>query len=233
VSRDDWHDRGFAAAWDEAGNLFTNPDRLRQLALLADLLAASGATHLLDLGIGSAQVEAAIKRRHPGFFEHCRVTGVDASEAMLELAGQRCETENLRGVELVRGDFSSLHGLELDDSPDAVICVQALHEVTHQVKRSVMSWVHEQLPAGRPFYILDRFDYPAGAWLDDWRATWNWMRKQVTADVLDFDEYHRRYSAKTDHVASVEDYREWLAHSGFETYCAYRCFNRALIVARA
>jgi len=233
VTKDDWHDRGFAADWDEAGNLFTNPDRLNQLSLLADLLAASGATHLLDLGIGSAQVESAISRRHPGFFNNCRVTGFDASEAMLELARQRCEVEKLHGIELIRGDFSSIASIDLAAPPDAVICVQALHEVEHEVKQSVFAWVREWLPAGCPFYILDRFGYPVGAWLDDWRATWDWMRSAVPEDVLEFDEYHRRYRAKADYIASVEDYRGWLEKAGFETLCPYRCFNRAMIIARA
>lgn len=233
VTRDDWHDRGFAADWDEAGNLFTNPDRLKQLSLLADLLAASGATRLLDLGIGSAQVEFSISRRHPEFFDRCRVTGIDASEAMLELARQRCEAEKLPGIELLRGDFSSIDSIDLADPPDAVICVQALHEVANEVKRSVFAWVHERLPEGCSFYILDRFDYPVGAWLDDWRTTWDWMRSTVPEEVLEFDEYHRRYRAKADYIASVEDYRAWLEEAGFETLCPYRCFNRAIIIARA
>jgi len=233
VTRDDWHNRGFAADWDEAGNLVTNPDRLKQLSLLADLIAASGATQLLDLGIGSAQVESAISRRHPGFFDRCHVTGIDASEAMLELAQQRCAAEKLHCIRLIRGDFLSIDSIELVDSPDAVICVQVLHEVAHEVKRSVFAWVHQRLPPGRPFYILDRFGYPVGAWLDDWRATWNWMRSAVPEDVLEFDEYHRRYRAKADYIASVEDYRAWLEEAGFETLCPYRCFNRAIIIARA
>ena len=233
VTKDNWHDRGFAADWDESGNLFTNPDRRRQLSLLADLLAVSRSTHLLDLGIGSAQVEAAINRRHPAFFDHCHVTGIDASEAMLELAQQHCEAEKLPNIKLIRNDFSSLDNIDLAAPPDAVICVQALHEVSHEVKQSVFSWVRKQLPKGCPFYILDRFNYPAGIWFDDWRATWNWMRSGVSEAVLDFDEYHRQYRAKTDHTASVEDYRSWLEQVGFATLCPYHCFNRALIIARA
>ena len=233
VAIDDWHDRGFAKDWDEADNLVTNPDRPRQLSLLADLLAASGATHVIDLGIGSAQVESVINRRHADFFGQCRFTGIDASEAMLDLAGRRCQAESLNAVRLMRADFSSINRVDSIDPPDAVICVQALHEVTHAVKRSVFAWVNRQLPEGRPFYILDRFEYPADAWLEDWRATWDWMRPQVAAEVLEFDEYHRRYCAKTDYIASVEDYCDWLGEAGFATQCAYRCFNRALIVARA
>ena len=233
MTRDDWHDQNFAADWDEAGNLLTNPDRLRQLFLLADLLAASAPARLLDLGIGSAQVEAAINRRHRGFFDRCRVTGIDASEAMLELARRRCEREKLTNIDLLRGDFASIEQVELGATPDAVICVQALHEVEHEVKRKVFAWVRGRLSAGCPFLILDRFDYPAGTWLGDWRATWNWMSSQVSENVLDFDGYHRRYRAKTDYVTSVDKYRAWLEDAGFETLCPYRSFNRAMIVARA
>ena len=233
MSRDDWHDRRFAADWDEAGNLLTNPDRLHQLSLLADLLAGGGYSRLVDLGIGSAQVESAIERRHPGFLERCSVTGIDASEAMLALAKRRCDDERLTGIALLQGDFARLDEIELEERPDAAICVQALHEVTHEVKRALFSWVRGLLPAGAPFYILDRFEYPAGAWLDDWRSIWDWMRSARDEEVLDFDAYHRRYSAKQDHVASVEDYRAWLQDAGFETICPYLCFNRALIVARA
>ena len=233
MSRDDWHDRRFAEDWDEAGNLSTNPDRLHQLSLLADLLAGGGHSRLLDLGIGSARVESAIERLHPGFLERCRVIGIDASDAMLALARRRCDDESLPGIELMQGDFARLDEIELPERPDAVICVQARHEVTHEVKSAVFSWVHDLLPAGAPFYILDRFEYPAGAWLDDWRSIWDWMRSAHSGEVLNFGEYHRRYSAKQDHVASVENYRDWLEAAGFETVCPYLCFNRALIAARA
>ncbi len=232
MTKDDWHNRRFATDWDEAGSRSTNPDRLNQLSLLADLLVACAPTHLLDLGIGSAQVESAINDRHPAFFDHCRVTGVDASIAMLELAERRCEVEGLSGVKLIHADFASIGKIDIDSSPDAIICVQALHEVTHDVKQSVFAQVYEWLPTGCPFYILDRFDYPADAWLNDWRATWSWMCSSLSEDVLEFDEYHRRYQNKTDYIASIEDYRRWLEATGFQTLCPYQCFNRALIVAK-
>ena len=231
VNRDDWQDRDFARGWDESGNVNTNPDRLNQLSLLADLLNADRPARLLDLGIGSAQVEQAIERRHPGFFKRCQVIGIDASEAMLQLARQRCEEQELKSVELLCADFGSLNDIELRAPPDAVICVQALHEVPHEVKRALFAWVHDRLPRGRPFYLLDRFEYPAQDWLDYWRPVWNWMRSRVSEEVVGFEEYHRRYRAKHDHVASLDDYRRWLEEAGFRTLCPYHCFNRAMIIA--
>lgn len=232
MSGDDWHNPEFAAGWDEAGNLSTNPDRRRQLSLLADLLVAEAPRQLLDLGIGSAQVEAVIERRHSGFLDHCRVTGIDASESMLELACQRCAAETLRGVTLILGDFAALDDIDISPAPDAVICVQALHEVEHDIKQSVFARVRALLAEGGSFFILDRFTYPEGAWLEHWRATWDWMRAELDEPVLDFDAYHEQYRAKNDAVASVGEYRDWLAAAGFDTEVAYHCFNRALIIAR-
>ncbi len=233
MTRDDWRDRDFAAAWDEADNRRTNPDRDNQVGLLADLVAQSAPSHLLDLGIGSARVEAAIERRHPGFFNVCKVTGVDYSDPMLALARQREIAGTTNTFSLVQADFSDIEDLKPDVMPDTVICVQALHEVTDDIKQRIFQRVHELLPSGRPFYILDRFTYSDGAWMDDWRATWRWMSQKLEDDVLDFEDYHVQYRDKTDHVTSMERYLDWLQTAGFSTICPYRSFNRALIVARA
>ncbi len=226
-------DEGFAANWDESGNLRTNPDRRNQLSLLADMVAASGANHLLDLGIGSAQFEIALRSRHPEAFTSCKITGVDHSSAMLELAARRCNSEGVDNISLLELDFAALGDFVPATLPDAVVCVQALHEVTDDVKRQVFTNVREWLPDHQPFYILDRFKYSADGWYDDWNATWNWLRSQTAEEALDFSSYHQRYSAKDDHIATVGDYREWLELVGFKTLCPYQCFNRALIVARA
>ena len=49
MTRDAWHDSGFARNWDESSNLQTNPDRLRQLTLVADLVAAANPEFLILL----------------------------------------------------------------------------------------------------------------------------------------------------------------------------------------
>jgi ubiquinone/menaquinone biosynthesis C-methylase UbiE len=233
VTRDAWQSRDFASSWDHVNNVRTNPERESQLALLTELVVQSTPRHLLDLGIGSALVESAMHRRYPEFFSSCRVTGLDASDAMLGLARQRCDTESIGNLQLAQVDFADIATFELLSPPDTVICVQALHEVDHDIKRQVFEYVRGLLAPGRPFYILDRFTYPADHWLDDWQATWRWMRSKVDEEVMDFDDYHEQYRRKTDHIASVEDYSRWLEASGFRTSCPYRGFNRALIIARA
>ena len=232
MARDAWQDPGFAARWDEADNLRTNPDRLNQLSLLAALVCARPPARLLDLGIGSGQVEMALHRHDPALLQACHITGIDSSAAMLDLAARRFADASLSAIELVQEDFSSLDRVTLPQAPNAVICVQALHEVPHPTKQALFHWVRGQMAGNGCFYILDRFAYPEDAWLDTWQANWDWMRQRCDADVVDFEDYHRQYSAKDDQIATVEDYRGWLDQAGFETVCPYRCFNRALVVAR-
>lgn len=60
--------------------------------LLAERAAAARATRVLDVGCGTGATTLAMARRL-GSAAHC--TGVDISEPMLELAGQRARTEGI------------------------------------------------------------------------------------------------------------------------------------------
>ena len=232
MAKDNWHEQGFASEWDESGNVYTNPDRLNQLSLLASLLAMKKPARLLDLGVGSAQVEIAIQQQFPDLLKNCEITGIDGSSAMLELAKYNLERANLNQIKLVNLDFSDLNTFSFEYSLDAVICVQALHEVQHDIKKSLFEWVHNQLSDQGRFYIFDRFIYTSGIWKEDWRSLWQWLQSDVDVPVMEFDEYESVYDAKTDHIAQVSDYVRWLNQTGFECICPYQCFNRALLVAR-
>src|SRR3712207_9433743 len=70
---DRWHDPDFAAAWDR-GAAVGNPTRAEHLDILLSILEREyrPGTDILDLGIGSVQVEAALVERLPS----ARVLGV-------------------------------------------------------------------------------------------------------------------------------------------------------------
>ena len=230
--RDAWHDEGFARRWDSEDALRTNPDRTFQIDLLVALVAGSctGGARLLDLGVGSGRVEEALFERLPDI----QVVGVDHSEAMLQQARERHRTRtNLR---LISRGFESLESLGdpgvLDPPFDFVICVQALHEVTHEVKRSVFGFVRRHIAPRGLLLVLDRFDYEPFALAPEYRCIWNRLNERPRGAPLSFEEYRTRYEAKTDHVASVEDYLDWMRDAGFDAACLYHLFNRALIAAR-
>lgn len=237
MTRDEWEDGEFAGEWDAAGSLETNPDRLHQIDLVARLLEGNcpPGSRILDLGIGSGQVEAHLHGRAPTFFRSRSLLGIDASAAMLSLAGSRFSGLGLDGrVRLQQADFAELDALGIKETFDAIVCVQALHEAEDPVKRAVFRWARSRLHPGGVFYIADRFTYRHVPFAPDQRVIWDAMRDTLAdgSAVLDFDRYHERYGAKKDHVAEVPDYEGWLRGAGFEVAVLYQQFNRALLAAR-
>ncbi len=237
LTQDNWKDAEFAGEWDIAGNLETNPDRLHQVDLVARLLrknCPSGA-HILDLGIGSGQVEAYLHGRDPTFFGTRSLLGIDASAAMLLLAKLRfSEFGPDHRIQLRCADFVDLDNLGIHKMFHAIICIQALHESAHAVRQAIFRWALARLRPGGVFYIVDRFTYQYAHFEPDHRVIWNAMRDALAdaGEVPDFDRYHARYSAKTDHVAALSDYEDWLRAAGFEVAVLYQRFNRALLAAR-
>ena len=230
--RDAWHDEDFARRWDSEDARRTNPDREAQLSLLVALIAESctDGDRLLDLGIGSGLVEDAIFKRLPGI----RVVGIDHSEAMLEQA--RARHRGRTNLRLIGGGFEALDSLDADGSLEPpfefVVCVQALHEVTHSVKRELFGFVRRHIAPDGLFLVLDRFAWEPFALAPEYRSIWNRLNEHARETPLSFEEYRTRYAAKTDHVGSVEDYLRWMRKAGFHAACLRHLFNRALIAAR-
>lgn len=230
--RDAWHDEGFARHWDSEDALRTNPDREAQIDLLVALVSEScrDGDRLLDLGVGSGLVEEALFERLPDL----RVVGVDHSEAMLEQA--RARHRGRTNLRLVTGRFEDLDSVDaagrLGPPFELVICVQALHEVAHHVKRALFAFVRRRIAPGGVFLVLDRFDYEPFALAPEYRCIWNRLNERAREAPLSFEAYRERYAAKTDHVGTVEEYLGWMREAGFDAACLYLLFNRALIAAR-
>jgi tRNA (cmo5U34)-methyltransferase len=231
VLRDAWKDESFAIKWDGADWLTTNPDRLNQLELLVALLrqAYRAGDQILDIGVGSGLVEELLFQSIPD----AQVLGIDHSAAMLALASRRHADKTTQMAFRELG-FAALDRQALPESPFRfVICVQALHEVSHREKQRLFAQVRNLISNDGKFYILDRFVYDHENFSDEYRATW--QRLNQTAELgepLDYDNYHARYSSKTDHVAGVDDYLKWLNEADFTAVCMYQQFNRALLCAR-
>ena len=231
--RDAWHDQSFVRRWDSEDVLRTNPDREAQISLLVALIAESytDGDRLLDLGIGSGLVEEALFDSLPGL----RVTGIDHSDAMLNRAQERHRARaNLR---LLAGEFGALDALGALDTIgpqfEFVICVQALHEVAHDVKRALFAFARRRIARNGVFLVLDRFEYEPFTLAPEFRCIWNRLSENAPGTTpLSFEEYRTRYEAKTDHPSTVERCLRWLREAGFHAGCLYHLYNRALIAAR-
>lgn len=223
-----WHDPEFAAAWDR-GAAAGHPLRAEQLDLLLTVAARHyrPGTVILDLGIGSGQVEALLFERLPD----AQVVGVDGSAAMLALARARLAAVAGRCT-LLQCDFAGLAGLRLPPHEyGLVISVQALHHVPHPVQRAAVRYAHDTLAPGGLFLLMERVRLDAARLAGIYAALWERLERVAgVATTWDPARYLQRLQGGDDHVAAVEDHLAWLREAGFAAACLDLRLDRALLV---
>jgi tRNA (cmo5U34)-methyltransferase len=224
---DRWHDPEFAAAWDRVASA-GHPLRAEQLDLLLTVVARHyrPGTAILDLGIGSGQVEALLFERLPG----AEVVGVDGSAAMLALARERLATVADRCT-LLQCDFAGLAGLRLPARAyGIVVSVQALHHVPHAVQRAAVRYAHAALAPGGLFLLMERIRLDAAPLAGVYAALWERLER-VSGVAHDWNpaRYLQRLAEGADHVAAVEDHLAWLREAGFAAACLDLRLDRALL----
>jgi len=227
--KDSWHDNLFASHWDATSNA-GNPTRQQQLEILTKIVKATyqpGST-LLDLGIGSGQVEKLLFTGVPGL----SVVGVDSSKEMLRLAKERL-VDNLRHTVLINHDLTEVSTLKLDATNISVILsVQALHELTHSEKQSLFKYVYSKLIGGGYYLIVDRFTINASL-EQALTPVWDYLEEHAgQKSGQSFSEYVKKVQDKQDFTATPQQHMEWLEQTGFLTECVYINMDRGIIVAR-
>lgn len=164
-SLEEWLDPEFAAAWTETGQITTNPDRLRQVELLASgavaAAKATGAPRILDLACGSGLVTEAL------FGRGCEVVGVDGSEAMLNIAAVKVPSVTFAQAtfeELADGSESSTAAAVLKGPFGAITVAQALHEADDKAVRGILRWAQQPgvLAPGGVLLVLERYELESG-----------------------------------------------------------------------
>ncbi len=106
---------------------------------------------VLDLGCGPANQLAVIARLNPA----ARFVGIDASPAMLELAGHTLERCAIGNVDLRNGRMEALEGIATA-SIDAVISTVSLHHLPDSVALGhCLAEVHRVLKPGGGLYLVD------------------------------------------------------------------------------
>ncbi|HYO51111.1 MAG TPA: class I SAM-dependent methyltransferase [Chloroflexia bacterium] len=229
---EDFKDRETAQSWD-ADPVARNPVRPEQLDILLSILEDEYETGkaILDIGMGSGIVEELILRR----ITHAYVVGVDASEAMLEIAHQRLREYSGR-YEVVIHDFTQIDTLKLPEGEyQAAISVQAIHNVAHEYKLPVFRFVHQALEPGGIFLLLDRIAVDTPGLFSAYRSVWERLNRVHRASMSEgetFEEHMRRVAARGDLPASLEQHLVWLREAGFEATCLHLHANRALFCAR-
>lgn len=186
---------------------------------------------MLDLGSGSGLVAEVILRRIPG----AGVVGVGSSPPMIELARRRLQGFGARYV-LLEQDLREIYALRPPDGDyRAAISVQTLHNMPHGTKKEAFGRVHDVLPPGGLFLVLDRISVESPSLYGLYKSLWSRQERVygTRMEVDDtFEEHRRTVGCKGDHPASLEQHLAWLRETGFDAACLHLHGNRALFAAR-
>ncbi len=231
-SREDaWGDKEFAEQW-EKNAAQRNPFRAQQLDLVCELIRAycPAGGLLLDLGVGTGQLEMNVKQTRPDI----HMTGVDGSEAMLERGKKNLAHVGGPPVALHHADFRALDAMpeELLAPYDVMVSVQALHHVPWDVQCAVYQWASVHLKPGGLFILNDRVPLD-GDMGDVHAALWDWMLAHGSiSSAWTAQQYEARLAARGDFPVDVSTHLQGFAAVGLRAECLFMQLNRTVIVAR-
>ena len=166
-----------------------------QQLVLSEFLADVSATQILDLGTGTGRAAIALARRG------ALVTGVDASNEMLDVARARCSDEGL-SITFAEGDAHQL--VFADRSFDSAVCLRLLMHVPDW--RKVVS---ELCRVTRTRLVLD---YPAVASAASLQAAWRGATAQLGREV---EAYRVFRSGVISHELALHGFRIIATHKQF------------------
>ncbi len=228
----DFKDPGIAAEWD-SDTTTLNPLRPEQLDVMLAILGAvyEPGTAVLDIGMGSGQVEAQILDRVPEAY----IVGVDESEAMLGLARERLRGHESR-YSVVQHDLTETDTLRLPERDYHVaVSVQTIHNLPDDAKQRVIHFIYDALSPGGWFLLLDRIAIDTPDLFPAYQAVWQRLDRIHDAQMTEgatFEEHAQRVAERGDLPVSLDQNLEWLRGAGFEAACIHLHANRALLVAR-
>jgi len=186
---------------------------------------------VLDLACGTGNLSILLAKR--GY----KVTGIDMSSHMLEVARQKCAAEGLE-VRFIRAD---MRRFRLETPVDAAVCVfDSLNYLLEPCDvRSAFASVFAALEPGGLFVfdvntperlstipedvtIFEAEDYTV-IWKDLWDAENKWWEVRLTGFIKEkesgkwrkFDEVHR------ERAFPLQELRSWLEQAGFSVKAVY------------
>jgi ubiquinone/menaquinone biosynthesis C-methylase UbiE len=230
----DFRDPNTAREWDADTRCY-NPMRLEQLEMLLALVAAEyqpGQT-ILDLGLGSGQVEALLFERVPG----AQVVGVDASAAMLEIAAERLQPYAAQYTTVLH-DLAQIDTLALPARDyGIVISIQTLHHLDDAQMGRAYAFIQRTLRPGGLFLLLDRIAVEHANLFGCYQTLWAQQDAARGSQVRwhegeNYAEHQASNRDRADQPLGLARHLELLRMAGFAAACLHLHTHRALFAAR-
>ncbi len=192
-------------------------------AILAMLpFEESASFRVLEIGVGSGNLTAAILRRFP----RASIVGYDISEEMLALARPKLEFAASR-VELRVEDAGVAR---FDGHFDAAVSAIAVHHVPPRSKPKLFASVFGALRPGGALIIGDTFRAPSAFLEDRYRLLTLMALEQRTVPPEMLDAFRHRSRRSGGSSTRVENYARWLRSAGFVSVdCVWKQLHLAVM----
>jgi tRNA (cmo5U34)-methyltransferase len=219
-ARESWREDD-SALFIDYGRAFT-PERERQQAIMAELIASVAPCRVVELCCGSGDLLRLLLERLPEVL----ALALDGSPTMLAKTRETCAAHESR-LELQAFDLAARDWWQLRPAPDGICSSLAVHHLDGEGKRQLFGDLHAALRPGGVFVLADliRPDSDAG-----WRiAAEDWDRAvaERSLQIYGDDRAERRFAElrwnyfrwphdnTIDHPSSVVEHFAWFAEAGF------------------
>lgn len=183
---------------------------------------AADSPNILDLGAGTGILTSYVLKHKPS----SKVTLVDISEKMLEIARQRFSGND--NVEYIVGDYSNYSSPE---KFDIIVSALSIHHLDDAIKKSIYDKCYSLLNPNGIFINADQV-YGETPFIENLNKK-NW-KESIENSNLEIGEIQSAYERiKLDKEASLEQQLDWLKEAGFtDVCCAYKYFHFAVLFGR-
>jgi tRNA (cmo5U34)-methyltransferase len=205
---------GAAAGYDRARRQLV-PDFDDFYGTIVDALPyeQDAAFRVLDIGAGTGLLSALVARAFP----RARITLVDVSPEMLEVARRRFTGESSR-FELRVMDYERE---TLAGGYDAVVSALSIHHLDASGKRKLFRKVYDVLCDGGVFVNADQVLGPTQEIEARYRETWLWQVRERGVSEEDLASALMRM--REDRMSTLDEQSTWLVEAGFQGVdCLYQ-----------
>ncbi|MDR2036684.1 MAG: methyltransferase domain-containing protein [Bacteroidales bacterium] len=177
---------------------------------------------ILDLGAGTGLMSQKVLEKYPD----ARLTLVDISDAMLDVARQRFE--HIPGVSFRHEDLTHL---SLSEEYDAVVSSLAIHHLPDNDKKDLYGKIYKGLKPEGIFVNAEQVLADNAFLQDRYESRW---QQVVERSSLSREEIRAAYErVKLDKRTPLDIQMDWLKKSGFRYVdCLYKYYDFAVIWAK-
>jgi len=177
---------------------------------------------ILDIGAGTGLLSSMVLRKFPD----ARLTLIDISEKMLEVAKERLKAA--AGVIYIVDDYTKHR---FDKTYDIVLSSLSIHHLPDKQKKQLFQTIYSILNPGGMFInadqVLGSTPFLETLYKKDWK-------RKVENSALTTKDLQSAYErTKLDRMARLEDQLRWLEEVGFsDVDCVYKYFNFVVMFGR-